>query len=511
MRAILFLHRYLAVAVGLLLTLWCLSGFVMMYQSYPGFDSDELLKGLEPLDLASCCNEVALPPGDAEFSRFRIEMLRGEPVIRLGAGGRGGASAPVSLRTGAPVPELSAAAVFEVAETYARNHGIAGEIDIRGPVGMDQWTVQSAHRNQQPIYKARLGDAADHVLYISGTSGLIFQDTNRRERMLSWIGAIPHWTYPTILRQNGELWTRVVVWACIIGTFLAITGLYIGISRFRRSRDGRLRSPYRGWWYWHHISGLIFGVLTLTWVYSGMLTMGYVPWEGLFDGRAQSVSAYSGQLTQGGSWMEVRQFLAAVRANPAPYRAYTQIEPAPFDGQLYLLAHSSDGTTTRLDSHGRPVDVSAVQAAEALEGVGLPVSEFMTLESEDSYYYGHKRAVELPVYRVLLDDREETRLYISPETGSVRAVDSGRRFSRWVRTGLHDMDFPGLRQRPVWDVVVILLLLGVTAVCITGTWMALKRLWRDGNRVRMRFRKWNQKISGWRLHDAAESHGQTKP
>jgi hypothetical protein len=48
-----------------------------------------------------------------------------------------------------------------------------------------------------------------------------------------------------------------------------------------------------------------------------------------------------------------------------------------------------------------------------------------------------------------------------------------------VRTGLHDLDFPVIRNRPWWDLLVIVLLSGVTAVCITGTWMALRRVRRD--------------------------------
>ncbi len=38
MRLLIILHRYVGVAVGLLMVLWCLSGFVMMYQSYPRLD-----------------------------------------------------------------------------------------------------------------------------------------------------------------------------------------------------------------------------------------------------------------------------------------------------------------------------------------------------------------------------------------------------------------------------------------------------------------------------------------
>ncbi len=35
MRTILIVHRYLGVAIGLVMTLWCLSGFVMMYRGFP--------------------------------------------------------------------------------------------------------------------------------------------------------------------------------------------------------------------------------------------------------------------------------------------------------------------------------------------------------------------------------------------------------------------------------------------------------------------------------------------
>ena len=63
-----------------------------------------------------------------------------------------------------------------------------------------------------------------------------------------------------------------MVWTSIVGTFWTVIGLYIGIAKYRRYKSGRW-SPYRGWFYWHHITGLVFGVLTLTWVMSGLFTM----------------------------------------------------------------------------------------------------------------------------------------------------------------------------------------------------------------------------------------------
>jgi hypothetical protein len=37
-----------------------------------------------------------------------------------------------------------------------------------------------------------------------------------------------------------------------------------------------------------------------------------------------------------------------------------------------------------------------------------------------------------------------------------------------------------LRVRPVWDLVVLLLLAGVTGVCVTGAWLGIQRIVRDG-------------------------------
>ena len=45
-RLILLLHRYLGIAVGALMVMWCLSGVVMMYVSYPALGENIRLKAL---------------------------------------------------------------------------------------------------------------------------------------------------------------------------------------------------------------------------------------------------------------------------------------------------------------------------------------------------------------------------------------------------------------------------------------------------------------------------------
>lgn len=484
MKVILFIHRYLAIGVGLLMVLWCLSGFVMMYQGMPALSTGQRLKGLAPLDLSQCCELAALPlQDDAPSPAFRIEMLLGDPVFRPDGGGRlAQGLQPTNLRTGQPLEELPEAAVMQVAQQFGEGNGISGAARLLGLVDMDQWTLQTARRNA-PTYKFAFDDPAGTEVYVSGTSGEVFQATTRRERVLAWMGAIPHWLYPTILRQNGPLWTNVVIWTSIAGTFLAATGMYVGISRIRRNKQGALASPFRGWWYWHHVSGLLFGVLALTWVFSGLMTMN--PWGALAGGRNDP--AYREAFTGTPVWRETKQFLAqAVRLDSAEFR---QMRLAPFAGRLYVLAQRADGSQQRFDAAASPAALREEQVAAAVAKLTNPVLEFTLLQNEDSYYYGHKREADLPVWRVLMDDTEQTRLYVNKDTGALRAIGSSGRWSRWIRTGLHDLDFPVLRIRPVWYIVVSLLLAGVTALCMIGTWLAIRRVRMDFRLYRARLRR----------------------
>jgi hypothetical protein len=83
---------------------------------------------------------------------------------------------------------------------------------------MDAWTVQS-FRSTQPLDRVDLGHPTGTEIYVSAASGVVVQDTNRVERVLNWLGAIPHWLYPTVLRQDGALWSEVVIWTSVVGTF----------------------------------------------------------------------------------------------------------------------------------------------------------------------------------------------------------------------------------------------------------------------------------------------------
>jgi hypothetical protein len=475
MKPILVLHRYLGVAVGLLMSLWCLSGFVMMVQAYPSLDPAERLKGLQPLDLAGCCKLAEIPVADdARIAGFRVEMLGGRPVIRFSSGGRRDADAgprgTYDLRTGEPVDTLTEGQALDVARRFGAGNALKGQAISRGEIQVDQWTIQDARRNR-PVYKIAYEDPARTEAYVSAASGEVFQKTTGASRFLAWIGVVPHWLYPTILRQDGQLWSQVVIWTSVVGVFLTATGLYVGIARFRKRRNGRW-SPFFGWWYWHHMIGLVFGVLTLTWVFSGLMTMN--PW-GFLDGARSPLARHFVNAT---TWGEVKEFLTkAASAKPSP--DLRQYRAVPLGEILYVEAVTPKGEQ-RLDSALRPAAVTEADVLAMVAGTGVPVKSFALMEGEDEYYYGHHSKAELPVYRAIMNDAEQTRLYIGVADGELkRAMGREARASRWVRNGMHDLDIGWLRRPWLWYPIVGLLLLGVTAVCITGAWLSLQRVARD--------------------------------
>jgi hypothetical protein len=487
MRALLFVHRWLGVIVGLVMTLWCLSGFVMMYSGYPRLSNEEQLRGLETLHLPDMAAWTrAGLPADMKLSGVRVEMMAGKPVLRVSPAGRPqrriaqmrASPDNIDLSTGKPVIPPTAAEALAVGRSFGANYGIAGAPVAAVPTGIDQWNVQT-YRRQGPLH--RIDYPNGETAYVAA-SGEIVQQTTRSERILGWMGAVPHWLYPTLLRQNGKLWNDVVVWISLVGCFLTATGLWLGISRLRRGRDGKLGSPYQGIWWLHHMAGLFFGVLTLTWVTSGLFTMN--PW-GFLDSMAgfEERDRLSGGPLR---WDAVSPALASLGALPSET---VRIETVPLGSRLYLAAIGRDGSRTRLDASGRPAQLSRAEIAQALAN-GPPVKSLELMHSEDAFYYSHQSPAPLPVWRARLDDPQQTTLYMDPQTGRLlRAVDQTGRWSRWLRSGLHDLDLPVLRTRPVWDLVVLPLLALVTLVCATGTWMAYGKVKRDLKRIRNRRRR----------------------
>ncbi len=472
-RTMVIVHRYLGIAVGVLMLIWFASGIVMMYVGFPRFTEQERASTLSPIPWQACCRVGdGLIPDDQQFYRIQIENILGVPVLRLRRPPR--PDAVIDLAQGVGVRGFDIGDARAIALDAVRRTAARATVVSAATIDEDQWTV-GRYRRDRPLHRFTFDDPERSTIYVSSTSGQIVLHTTSVQRFWNWLGAIPHWFYFTALRSDGPLWSETVIWASILGTFLTVLGLYLGIAQFRRGKDGKL-SPYRGLFYWHHLSGLVFGIFTLTFVVSGLVSMN--PWGFLESrGGGGEIGRLEGPLPR---WGEVRASLAAIEARSINAVSLTT---APLAGHLFWLATDSEGTATRLDSVGNAAPLSEselAQAAERIAGENGIAAQGM-LHDEDAYYFSHHDQVVLPVYRIIANDADKTRYYLNPTSGALlRRADSDARWHRWLFAGLHRVDFTAwLRARPVWDAILITLMLGGLAASATGIYLAVRRIRSD--------------------------------
>jgi uncharacterized iron-regulated membrane protein len=474
-RALVLIHRYVGIAVGLLMAVWCLSGVVMMYVPYPRLTEELRVGGLAEIDWRACCSFGSrdVIADDARVSSFQLEMLGVRPVLRVVL--VGGERRVLDLRNGSVIESFGDEDASRAATRLARSMVVSGEPRSLGLILRDQWTV-AYNRGERPIHALAFDDPARTVIYVSSTSGKVLQVTQSAQRFWNWLGSVPHWLYPTALRQHTAAWAQVVIWASVVGVFLTGTGLYLGIKELRR-RNGRVTSPHRGIMYWHHVPGLIFGVLVLTWTLSGLFSMN--PW-GVME--TQGVTEDMQALTGGPpKWIEVRGAIEAL-AFRAPTNVVSAVS-APFGGKLYSVLSLPSGRKARFDAAGElsPLRDEEVEAAVGRLQIGERRASWELLREEDAYHYStHSSPVTLPVWRVVAVGAQPVRYYLDAVTGRlVNKVDSGSRSFRWWHSALHTFDFSSMTRAPWFrNTLMLTLLLGAALVTATGTWLGIRRLTR---------------------------------
>ena len=454
-------HRYLGVVLGGLMLVWCLSGAVMLFSPYPSLRADERIAHLPPIDWSRCCRLDTAAAPDAAVTSAVIEQIGANPVLRLRT-----EAVPrvIDLFSGRLISPLGAEAAMAEA-------GVWGRVATVSDVTRDQWSVSGELNRWRPFWRVRLADGAATDLYVSQATGEIAQRTTRTSRVLGWLGAVPHWLYPTLLRQDTKLWIAVVVWTSLAGTFLTVAGLYLGLIAWRPFGAGDRRvTPFRGLMAWHHLGGLAAGILTLTWVFSGLVSVN--PWGFLESGDDPVPTKVMGPPPR---FAEVSGALGRAAANRP---AVSQLRLAPFDGRVFVMAGES-----RLDATGRPAPLGAADLAAAGARLG-PVAAQGMIATEDAYYFTHHEPVVLPAWRVRLADGR--RVYLDPRSGAVLAsLDAAAKGYRWLHQGLHRLDVvPGARRGPAWATVSLVLLALVTLGVATGTWLGLRRIGHDFAQLR---------------------------
>jgi hypothetical protein len=482
MKFLIFLHRWLGTVTSIVFLMWFASGIVMMYAEMPELSEPERLAALPPLDASRVKLSAAAAFERAEvtqLSYIKLTSLFGRPAWRI--------RSPEGLwitvfadtgdvRDGFQYEEAQASILpFFTPGAHPRLMATLDE--------PDQWTLEGNYAAVRPLYHVTLGDSAGTELYVASATGEVVLRSTRRTRMLAWAGAIPHWLYLTALRKNGPLWSKLVIWLSGIGCFVALLGLTVGLWRFSPARtyfpqDGGSRSPYAGMLRWHHWGGLIFGVVTLTWVFSGLLSMDPFPYDTGTGPRRAQVAGFSGDAPAPSAYdAPAAQLLAA---NPGA----KEIELRRVAGKPYYLIAGPEPRKQLVDATGRAVEPFSNDLLRAAAGRAVPqgkIVEQATLTDYDAYYYDRDGGAPLPVLRLKFDDPQGSWLYIDPRMGAIVArYERVGRVNRWLYHGLHSWDFPFLwRFRPAWDIVVLALCLGGVFLSATGIVIGYRQLRRS--------------------------------
>ncbi|MXZ72712.1 MAG: hypothetical protein F4Z04_14590 [Acidobacteria bacterium] len=500
-RWLIWTHRYVGIPLSVVFVIWFASGIVMMYTGgMPRITPAERFLRIDPVDAA----EVRLTPAEAAArggldgppSRVVLLTVLARPAYRFDG-------VTVFADTGERLAPIGSAAAETVALRFTGAPASAVTYD-RLLMDPDQWTLQ--FRGALPAHRLLVDDGSGTEVYVSQQTAEVVMLTTRRSRALAWAGAIPHWFYVRALRVEQTLWTRAVVWTSIVGCAVVLLGLALGVTQFRWRGNGR-RIPYAGWMWWHYVTGVIFGIVTLTWTFSGLMSMEPFAWT-----RARGLDLPRDTLA--GGPLDLGQFPAippAAWKRVVNGREVKEVALRQVDGQPFYEARLPWGPTNGATGTGHEITGSASPAAgfdrlliaadtmevrkepfdaatlvsRLKEASGVPVVETEQLEAYDSYYYSRPEgALPLPVLRVRFADPLDTWVYVDPAAGQiVRSLHRYSRAERWLFNGLHSLDFGfWYSRRPLWDVGVILLSIGGLASSGIGLWIGAGRIRRAVSR-----------------------------
>ncbi|WP_341534966.1 PepSY domain-containing protein [Acetobacter suratthaniensis] len=458
LRALYLSHRWLGVSMGVLMLSWCLSGMVMLWRPWPSPAPEAAQAGHRPLRLPSTLPGINALTGPERFQSFRLSMVGAEPTLTLFP--INGVPFAVDLRTGVR-GNIATQDTSKRAQAYATITGVHSPPVFDGITTDDQWVLDTPAR-LEGFQRFRFSGPEQLVVYVSPVTGDIVQATDRTSRGWAWVGAIPHWLYPAVLRRHPPVWKTVVIILSGTGVFLTGTGLLVGFLCLRRRWPF---SAYRRWHLFHHLFGMLFGMLALVWITTGFLTM--TP-AGLFESSKAALNPV--QVTGSVSGLDILAVLQRMTA--CNTNDWTDVRGAFLSGHIFLATTAQDGHRDRLDKDLTPLPLHPSMLGHS--------ARFLT--TPDSYYFNRTTHLRhFPVIRLSHDNG--VLFYIDAQTGEeLAAFDRAARQSRWFVYGLHDMNFlPWLRTPAARLWGIFPLLCGVSMLFLSGMIIGVRRaflLWR---------------------------------
>ncbi|MBH1565947.1 PepSY domain-containing protein [Stenotrophomonas maltophilia] len=478
-------HRWLGIGGCLLMLLWFVSGMVMLFIGYPKLTPGERLAALPVLADARDLQGLSVLPAavQAEPESVALTTLRGEPAYVVRNGRNVGAW---SAYTGQALLPVSAQRAEASAAQFAGGQAFVGATRV----DEDRWTHSRALDAHRPLYRVEVGGAQPGDVYVASHTGEVVQDAPHVQQRWNYVGAWLHWLYFLRMQSVDPVWTWGVIALSALCTVAAISGIVVGVWRWRfrgHYRTGA-KTPYvEPWMRWHHLIGLVAAAFVFTWIFSGLMSMNPL---GVFSSTREAIDSgryRGGTVAVDGALGEPAALLAAV--DDARFKP-VEIQWRRIDGELFAVLLDGQGETRIVSGSDGHLQVARLLPAAWLQQKvralsDAPMQGYWVQLAADAYFY--PRAPEamngaavrrFPVAVADFGDAEATRVYLDLATGDpLLTMGRRERVGRWLFYFLHSWDLPAmLRQDTARLAVLLLLSLAGAALCATATVIGYRRL-----------------------------------
>jgi hypothetical protein len=473
-RLLVTLHRWIGIVLCLMFATWFASGVVMIYVPFPSLSEADRIAGADELAVSEVGSLPAALAATGIDSVDRLRLLQYQLRPMLVVEGDGGIVTASFADTAQRITPMTDADARNIAERFS-GVAVASVSDL---ISYDQWVVHHRFDPYRPFFRVELADSAQTHLYVSTKSTEVLQQTNRQQRGWNYIGAVVHWIYPTFIRKDWAVWDQLVWWMSLVAIVGVMAGLILGLQRTlvarQRGHQG-LASPFSGWLAWHHKTGLILGIVVLLWIFSGWLSMDH--------GRLFSVPDPSPQQIADVRNISLIDALDQVQKQDLTnFSRFREIEISALDELAVIIARRPELSELLVlgvnRSRRSEFSIDAAESAVSNAWPNNTVIDRYLVPTNDVYGNLREGSLSETTLRLVLDDDKSTWVHLDLKDGRLISVmDSSRRAYRWLFNGIHSLDFPGLaNRRPLWDLVMILLMAGGFVFSLTGIVIAYRRL-----------------------------------
>lgn len=466
------LHRIFGTIIALFFFMWFVTGLVLIYHPYPRLSDSQVneMKAILPDSLPTIENYVERVPGTVK--KARIRRFQGQTLVELTTKDSTYTFCTDSLQAVKPVDYATAKQIAQ--------HWVPASISRVDTLRQrTQWILYRRHEKELPMYRFYFDDAEKHELFIAKRTGEVQQLTDASGRFWAWAGAIPHKFYLPFIRRDVSVWKDSITIGSIFCLIASLTGFYLGIhvllKRHRIKRKWEI--PYKKRWYrLHHVAGLTLGIFLIAWAISGVMSMQRVPnWIVPMTGDYIFSSSKM--------WGEKPLPLSAYKLD---YRRLQEVYPELKEvswthyGNIPVYRIIEGSNEWQIDASTSEVKKLFISQATIVEGLkrlhGEDVAYHISLMNHyDNYYLDRDKSLPLPVYKVQIDNDDNTFYYVAPQTGYVRFLNDNKVVKKWLFSGIHYLNIQWLTERPMlWTIAIWVVCIAGSLFSLTGIWLGVK-------------------------------------